>query len=462
MTVYRQSLPKAAAVLVIGAWLAIAALGAVIVPGISAEVREVLAFSQIMPILIGAFYFGQAGGLLVAFLASLVSGALVVLNGEAVESLAMRRAMFHIIAFNCVALLTSFLSYQEKRRHRQVLHQIDRLTALREIDSSIIAGAPPARTLALLLDHLVRLLHVGAAGIRLRERGTGELELAATHGTVTSDPPDGADARAQQAMHEARTVVHVAPAAATYYTLPLMAHGDARGVLEVRHRSRHRDSDWLEYLETLAGQAAIAVAHAELLEDLQRANRELSIAYEETLRGWARALDLRDRETEGHTQRVVTMSVALAGRFGIEGDRLVHFRRGAELHDIGKMGVPDQILLKPGPLNDEEWAVMRQHPVFAHKLLEPIPYLRPALVIPWLHHERWDGSGYPNGLRGKEIPLEARIFAVADVWDALRSDRPYRGARPVEECAQYLREQAGKLFDPDVVAEFLSMRGQFA
>jgi response regulator RpfG family c-di-GMP phosphodiesterase len=456
-----HTVSRAGAVLVIVAWLAVAALGAVIVPAESAEVREMFAFSQIMPILIGAFYFGQAGGLLVAFLASLVSGALVVLNGAAVDSLAMQRVMFHIIAFNSVALLTSFLSYQEKRRHRQVLHQLERLTALRAIDSSIIAGAPPVDTLTLLLERLVQLLRVNAAAVRLRDRATGELTVVATGGAAAG-PPDGADTRAQQAMREGRTVVHVAPPAAAYYTLPLIAHGEAQGVLEARSRNPHRDHDWLEYLETLAGQAAIAVAHARLLDDLQRANRELSVAYEETLRGWARALDMRDRETEGHTQRVVTMGVALAERFGIEGERLVNFRRGAELHDIGKMGVPDQILLKPGPLNEEEWAVMRQHPVFAHKLLEPIPYLRPALVIPWLHHERWDGSGYPNGLRSTDIPLEARIFAVVDVWDALRSDRPYRGARPVDECAQYLREQSGKLFDPDVVAKFLKMRGQFA
>jgi HD-GYP domain-containing protein (c-di-GMP phosphodiesterase class II) len=182
-------------------------------------------------------------------------------------------------------------------------------------------------------------------------------------------------------------------------------------------------------------------------------------AYEETLRGWSRALDLRDKDTEGHTQREVALSAALAELMGIQGEQMLHFQRGAILHDIGKMGVPDEILLKPGPLNEEEWRIMRKHPVYAQMLLSPIQYLESALIIPYYHHERWDGSGYPLGLKRNQIPLEARIFAVADVWDALTSDRPYRKALSEEMASQYMCEQSGKLFDPEIIDIFMKMIG---
>jgi HD-GYP domain-containing protein (c-di-GMP phosphodiesterase class II) len=169
------------------------------------------------------------------------------------------------------------------------------------------------------------------------------------------------------------------------------------------------------------------------------------------------ALDLRDRETEGHSQRVAALSVRLAEMLGVSGDELIHLRHGALLHDIGKVGVPDHILHKAGPLTDEEWAIMRQHPVHAYRLLVSNQFLRAALPVPYCHHEKWDGSGYPRGLKGTEIPLAARIFAVADVWDALTSDRPYRPAWANERALAYIREQAGKHFDPAVVAAFLQL-----
>ncbi|MBI4786434.1 MAG: HD domain-containing protein [Chloroflexi bacterium] len=231
-----------------------------------------------------------------------------------------------------------------------------------------------------------------------------------------------------------------------------------RGVLEVFHRSPLiPDREWLGFLETLAGQAAIAIESAALFGDLQRSNIELMLAYDTTLEGWSRALDLRDKETEGHTQRVVEVAVHLAREMGISESELVHVRRGALLHDIGKMGIPDAILLKPGALTDTEWEIMRRHPTYALDLLSPIAYLRPALDIPYGHHEKWDGTGYPRGLKGAEIPLAARIFAVADVWDALRSDRPYRAAWSEEKVREYLRSEAGKHFDPQVVERFLSL-----
>jgi putative nucleotidyltransferase with HDIG domain len=184
----------------------------------------------------------------------------------------------------------------------------------------------------------------------------------------------------------------------------------------------------------------------------------LILAYDATIEGWSWALDMRDKETEGHSRRVTEMTLELAGAMELSDDELVHVRRGALLHDIGKMGIPDNILLKPGPLTAEEWVIMRKHPVFARELLSPIAFLKPALEIPCFHHEKWDGTGYPQGLRGEEIPLAARIFSVVDVWDALVSDRPYRKAWSEEKAAECLREQAGTAFDPKVVEIFFSFR----
>jgi len=187
----------------------------------------------------------------------------------------------------------------------------------------------------------------------------------------------------------------------------------------------------------------------------QKSAEELRFAYDATLQGWSNALELREHETAGHSQRVVGATLELARRMGVDKEQLVHIQRGALLHDIGKMGIPDSILLKPGPLTEEEWKVMRLHPLYAYNLLSPIPYLTPALDIPYCHHERWDGSGYPRGLKGEEIPLPARIFALVDVWDALSSDRPYRKAWSHKRVFEYIQSQAGTHFDPQVVAIFL-------
>lgn len=196
---------------------------------------------------------------------------------------------------------------------------------------------------------------------------------------------------------------------------------------------------------------------AELLDDLRATNLELLRAYEFTLQGWARALELRDVKTEGHTQRVTEMTVRLARAVSVEEDRIGDIRRGALLHDIGKLGIPDSILLKSGPLTEEEWHIMRQHPGYAYDMLSAIPYLRPALDIPYYHHEHWDGTGYPNGLKGEAIPLPARLFAVVDEWDALRTDRPYRRAWPEDKVRHYMQEQAGRHFDPQIVRKFLQI-----
>ncbi len=199
---------------------------------------------------------------------------------------------------------------------------------------------------------------------------------------------------------------------------------------------------------------------ARLFDDLRRSNVELALAYESALEAWSRALDLRDKETEGHTQRVAEMALRLARAFGVSEAELVQIRRGALLHDIGKMGIPDSILLKAGPLTEEEREVMRRHPIYAYEFLSRITYLRPALEIPYYHHEKWDGTGYPQGLAGEQIPLAARIFAVVDVWDALRSQRPYRPGWTHPKVITYIRDQAGKHFDPHVVEAFLHLEAQ--
>jgi PAS domain S-box-containing protein len=190
---------------------------------------------------------------------------------------------------------------------------------------------------------------------------------------------------------------------------------------------------------------------------LQDAHKHLQEAYERTIEGWVRALDLRDRETEGHTQRVTELTLKVAQTLGFSAEELSHIRRGALLHDMGKMAIPDEILQKPAPLNEVEWEKMRRHPMYAYEMLSPIEYLRPALDIPFCHHERWNGSGYPRGLKGMDIPLVARLFAIVDVWDALCSDRPYRKKLPKKEVIAYLREKSGNLFEPRLVDVFLSV-----
>ena len=215
--------------------------------------------------------------------------------------------------------------------------------------------------------------------------------------------------------------------------------------------------DWLDFLQALAGQAAIAIDNAMLFEGMRKANMDLRMAYDATIEGWAMALEYRDKETEGHSRRVVKLTERLAQEMGVEGADLVNIRRGAVLHDIGKMGIPDHILLKQGPLTKEETQVMRQHPLYAYKMLSAIEFLRPALDIPYCHHEKWNGKGYPQGLKGKAIPLAARIFALVDVWDALSSDRAYREAWTKESVVEYIHSQSGKHFDPVIVKKFLNI-----
>ncbi|MEF9475952.1 MAG: HD domain-containing protein [Candidatus Mariimomonas ferrooxydans] len=244
----------------------------------------------------------------------------------------------------------------------------------------------------------------------------------------------------------------------SYFAVPLIVKEQIKGVLELFHRAPlGSDPEWLEFLETIANQAAIAIDNATLFDEIQSSNIELTQAYDSTIEGWSRALDLRDKETKGHTQRVAVKTLSLACEIGVKEEDLQHMRRGALLHDMGKMGIPDSILLKPGPLTDKERKIMKRHPEYAYEMLHPIEYLRPALDIPYYHHERWDGTGYPKGLKGKEIPIAARVFAVVDVWDALLSKRSYRSAWPKEKTLEHIKSQSATHFDPKVLEVFLKI-----
>lgn len=362
-------------------------------------------------------------------------------------------------------MVTSLKSHQE------------RMSALRTIDLAISGSLDLRLTLNVLLEQLMRQLGVHAVDILLFNPQTLTLEFAAGKGFRTRALQRThlrlGEGYAGKAALERRTIYipdlkqensftrsPLLPAEdfVTYFGFPLIARGEVKGVLEVFHRTPlDPTGEWREFLDTFAGQAAVAVDSATLFENLQRSHTELLLAYDATLEGWVKALDLRDRETEQHTQRVTEMTLRLARAMNVPQESLVHIRRGALLHDIGKIGVPDAILCKPGPLTEEEWAIMRKHPVFAYEMLSPIDFLRPALDIPYSHHEKWDGSGYPRSLKGEQIPLPARLFSVVDVWDALTSDRPYRKAWPLEKTLNYLQEQAGKHFDPRVLEKFLTL-----
>jgi HD-GYP domain-containing protein (c-di-GMP phosphodiesterase class II) len=241
-------------------------------------------------------------------------------------------------------------------------------------------------------------------------------------------------------------------------TTPLINHRDLLGVLEIFWReTQHIDAWKLEILQMFGESITFAMEHSIVVEDLKRRNNEFSSTYTATIAGLSRALELRDLETEGHTRRVSALTLRLAEHVQIPPDQRASIQQGALLHDIGKLGIPDAILLKPGSLTPQEWKVMQQHPLYAYNILAPIINLRQALDIPLYHHEHWDGSGYPYGLKGEQIPLSARLFAIVDVYDALTSDRPYRSAWTRSQAIEYLREQSGQLFDPQVVTYFLEM-----
>ncbi len=365
-----------------------------------------------------------------------------------------------------------------KRTETKLQQKVQRLSALRSIDIAIASGLDLKLLLSMLLDQVTGLLQVDAASILLLNPETNLLTFSSGTGFHTSllqhtrlrlgEEFAGKVAMERKiinipdlglnAMGFTRSPHFASEQFVAYYGLPLVAKGKTLGVLEIFNRTPLiLDADWVDFMGLISGQAAIAIDSALMFRDLQRSNVELGLAYDATIEGWSRTLDLRDKETEGHTRRVADMTVRLALIMGVEKESIIHIRRGAILHDIGKVAIPDEILFKPGPLSEEEWNIMRQHPLIAINLLAPISYLAPALEIPRWHHEHWNGHGYPDRLSGEQIPFPARLFAVIDVYDALTSDRPYRKAWSKEDAIHYLEIQSGKHFDPRVVVEFMKL-----
>jgi len=364
---------------------------------------------------------------------------------------------------------------ERKQAEEKIKTPLAQLASLRAIDAAIMSTHDLRMIFYIILSQTIAKLQVHAARILLFNASEKILEFGAAQGFRTpgiekanvhlGEEIAGRAALEGTLMDGHRLTkeffVSTAPVFAEegftcFYAVPLISKGKIKGVLEVFEREHlHHDRGWVDFLNSLAGQAAIAIDSVSLFNDLQRSNADLSLAYESTLEGWSAALDLRDRDTEGHTQRVTKLTEQIAIGMGITGNELLNIRRGALLHDIGKVGVPDRILHKRGPLTTYEWKIMRKHPQFAYDMLSPIGYLHDALDIPFSHHEKWDGSGYPRGLSGEEIPLAARIFAVVDVYDALTSNRPYRAGWSRRKTLKYIRDQAGIHFDPQIVELFM-------
>ena len=355
------------------------------------------------------------------------------------------------------------------------------LEALMGVGNAINSSLGPKRVLEEVMDTLIALMRAERGFLMLREPG-GELSVQIARGidhinleeegfafskTILHNVAESGEAvLTTNAQNDPRFESQMSVAAFQLRSIlcaPLKIKDNLIGVIYVdnkAHSGIFREDD-LGLISAFANQAAVAIDNARLFKNLQDANKELERAYQATLEGWVRALDLRDKETEGHTQRVTILTGRLARMLGVPDDQLLHITRGALLHDIGKMGIPDGILLKPGDLTQEERALIQKHPVYAYEMLSPIEFLHAALDIPWCHHEKWDGTGYPRGLKGEEIPFAARIFPVVDVWDALVSDRPYRKGLPREEVLQRIQADSGRHFDPQVVEAFIEM-GDYA
>jgi PAS domain S-box-containing protein len=377
---------------------------------------------------------------------------------------------------------TAAADIENARLFTETQKRLHNLAALHEIDVAISASVDVHVTLDILLEQTVSELKVDAAAVLLLNPLARTLEYAASQGFHNHQIkglhiPLGIGLAGQAALqrqiqsasdlpddlslhdtHQPAINIYEGEGFISHHAIPLSAKGQVQGVLEVFLRSHYQpDDEWFSFLETLARQAAIAIDNNNMFDNLQRSNTNIVLAYDATIQGWSQALELRDKETEGHARRVTERTVQLAQLVGVPAADLEHVRRGTLLHDIGKMGIPDAILLKPDKLTEAEWVIMRRHPVFAYEMLSSIAYLRPALDIPHYHHEKWDGTGYPDGLKAGQIPLYARIFAVVDVYDALTNDRPYRSAWSAVRAVEYIRAESGKHFDPAIVEVFLNL-----
>jgi PAS domain S-box-containing protein len=351
-------------------------------------------------------------------------------------------------------------------------NRMHRLNSLHTIDTAINSSFDLRFTYQVLLEQVLALTKGNAAGISFYDPEMKMGKMINSIGFRSSESSMesymGRDPLIERASIERRLImankedIHAnnyplskflkEEGFINYCAVPLVVKGAVKGILEIFFKEDSQmDPEILNFLETIAQQAAIAMESTQNFERLQQTNQELLQAYDDTLAGWINFLDLRDEKTEGHTMRVVDFTMSICKTMGFSPRELTEIHRGVLLHDIGKVGIPDSILNKPGPLTEEEMITMKKHPVYAYQMLYPIAFLRPSLDIPYCHHEKWDGTGYPRGLKGKEIPLSARIFAIVDVFDALTSDRPYRKAWEVDRTIDYLRDNSGSHFDPDIL-----------
>jgi HD-GYP domain-containing protein (c-di-GMP phosphodiesterase class II) len=398
-----------------------------------------------------------------------------------VLGLASRQSGFfapdRISFFSAYSLLAAS-ALENARLFEDSNHRLNQMQALRSIDLAILSTLDLKSTATLMLREAAKQIDVDALNLLVLDPKSKMLNSidsygfkfnAFQHSLLQVGENFGGLAALERRVVQVRNLDRDPKSFArashfaeegfkTYLGVPLVVRNEVKGVLEIfQRREFEPDVDWLSFLEMIANQMAISIDNSLLLEVLHSSNVELATAYEATIEGLSRALELRDRETEGHTQRVTEMTLYLSRQMGISEAGLTHIRQGGLLHDIGKMGIPDAILLKPGSLTSEEWVIMRQHPIYAYQVLSKIEYFKPALDIPLYHHEKWDGSGYPHGLKSEQIPIAARIFSVVDVYDALTSDRPYRSAWTKEDAIVYIREQSGRHFDPDIVRAFMQM-----
>jgi putative nucleotidyltransferase with HDIG domain len=376
-----------------------------------------------------------------------------------------------------ISRITQALSDLEQSTNDYLNIRQSQLGALMGVGRAINSSLGLNRVLEEVMDTLIELMRAERGFLMLRE-STGELVVRIGRGiahvsleeasfkvsqtVVRRVAERGEPVLTTNAQNDPRFVGQVSIAAFQLRSIlcaPLKIKNDLIGVIYVDNRARagiFQEHD-LALIMAFANQAAVAIDNARLFDNLQAKNRELEDAYQATLEGWVQALDMRDKETEGHSQRVSILTQRLARSLGVSDEELVHITRGALLHDIGKMAISDKILLKPGKLTDDERAVMQKHPEYAYDMLKRIDFLYPAIHIPYCHHEKWDGTGYPRRLKGEEIPFPARIFPVIDVYDALISNRPYRGGLPVDQVREMIRKDSGTHFDPQVVEAFLAM-----
>ena len=361
---------------------------------------------------------------------------------------------------------------------RSATHRLANIRALHEIGMAVSYHFELDKMLDVFLERLISRLGVDGADVFLIDEERSVLRFAHGKGIVTGEmdfrelPMEGTipssvassgkpysgplDTSSNPECPRLKNLIDMK--VKDYHAVPLETRGKILGVLETFDMMQiHRDSEWNDFLQMLAAQASLAIDVALMIDNLKDSNRKIAEAYDQTLEVLVGTLEMRDMNTKKHSRRVADLTVWLAEKMGASEEEIENMYRGALLHDIGKISIPDSVLLKEGPLSEDEWKVMKTHPTTAYEVLSQVEYLRPSLDIPYCHHERWDGSGYPRGLKGEEIPLAARIFAVVDVYDALTSDRPYRKAWSKEKTVEYLLENSGKLFDPAVIEKFLEI-----